>query len=427
LHFCALRGGTKHRRIGEERINFLIEHQCPQCGAPAIMEETDRLFTCEFCRVKSYLVAEDVFRYLLPSQAPESKNLLYFPYWRFKGMLFSCAGSGIVHKFVDVSHQAVLSHQFPVSLGLRSQALKLKFAKPEDAGQFLKPTRSFEQVEKNFEDRFDRSLPKPVLHQAHIGETLSLIYAPFYLQQRLYDAVLDRPVSTTPADEFKIGQMPAENPDWPIHFMATLCPHCGWDLEGEKDSLVLLCKNCSSAWYPVGKKLKRIKFCKHTVDDSNAIYLPFWRIRPEISGLTLDNYADLIQVANIPKVVQPGWDKIGFRFWVPAFKVRPKIFLQLSKNMTLSQIHSEAEAELPEHRHHPITLPITEAIESLKVNLAGFLKPKNQLSDILPSIEISAKSFVLVYVPFIEKHHEFIQPQIQFAINKNIIKLSNNL
>jgi hypothetical protein len=49
------------------------------------------------------------------------------------------------------------------------------------------------------------------------------------------------------------------------------------------------------------------------------------------------------------------------------------------------------------------------------------------LSDILPAIDISAKSFVLVYVPFIEKHHEFVQPQIHFAINKNIIALSDNL
>lgn len=95
--------------------------------------------------------------------------------------------------------------------------------------------------------------------------------------------------------------------------------------------------------------------------------------------------------------------------------------------MTLSQFHNEPDEELPEHRYHPITLPVTEAIESLKINLASFLKPKNQLSDILPAIDISAKSFVLVYVPFIEKHHEFVQPQIHFAINKNIIALSDNL
>ncbi len=342
-------------------------------------------------------------------------------------MLFSCAGNGLAHKFVDVSHQAVLSSLFPVSLGLRSQALKLQFVRPETTGRFLKPTRSFEQVVNNFEDRFGKSLPKPLLHQGHIGETVSLIYAPFYMQKRLYDAVLNQPVAAAPPDPLDIEQLSAESPNWPIRFIATLCPQCGWDLEGERDSLVLLCKNCTSAWYPAGDKLKKIKFGKHASNDHDAIYLPFWCIRPEISGLRLDNYADLIQVANIPKVIQPGWEDIGFQFWVPAFKVRPKIFLRLSTNLTLSQLQNELDEELPGRRHHPITLPVTEAIESLKVNLASFIKPRTRLADILPGIDISAKSVVLVYVPFLEKHHEFIQPDIQFAINKNIMALSENL
>ena len=391
------------------------------------MEETDRLFVCEFCRVKSYLVVKDVFRYLLPSKAPESKELLFFPYWRFKGMLFSCAGNGLAHKFVDVSHRAVSSNQFPLSLGLRSQALKLKFVKSEDEGRFFKPTHSFEQVVHNFEDRFGKSLPKPVLCQAHIGETVSLIYAPFYLQKQLYDAVLDLPVAAGPPTAVEIDQLSAENPKWPIHFIAALCPHCGWDLEGKRDALVLLCKNCKSAWYPVGENLKKIKFGKHDIDNSDAVYLPFWRIRPQISGIDLDNYADLIQVANIAKVIQPGWKQIGFQFWVPAFKVRPKIFLKLSNHLTLSQPQNELNEDLPEYRHHPVTLPVIEAIESLKINLAGFLKPRTRLSEVLPGIKISAKNVALVYVPFIEKHHEFIQPDIQFAINKNIMALSENL
>ena len=95
--------------------------------------------------------------------------------------------------------------------------------------------------------------------------------------------------------------------------------------------------------------------------------------------------------------------------------------------MTLSQLHNGLTEKLPENRHHPITLPITEAIESLKVNLAGFIRPKSKLADILLGIDIKAKDFVLVYVPFIEKHHELIQPDLQFAINKNIIALSDNL
>ena len=239
--------------------------------------------------------------------------------------------------------------------------------------------------------------------------------------------MLNQPVKALPTEDFDINQLPAESSNWRIHFISTLCPHCGWDLDGERDSLVLLCKNCNSAWYPVGKKLKKIKFGKHPTQDNNSIYLPFWRIQSEISGITLRSYADLVNVANIPKMVQPGWENIDFRFWAPAFKVRPKIFMQLSKKMTLAQLHQELAEELPEHRHHPITLPVTEAIESLKINLASFVKPKNQLAEILHAIGITAKSFALVYVPFVEKHHEFIQSDLQYAINKNILALSENL
>ena len=391
------------------------------------MDETDRLFTCEFCRVKSYLVAEDVFRYVLPGDTPESTNLIYFPYWRFKGMWFACDGKGIRHKFVDVSRQAVASPLFPVSLGLRSQALKLRFVTPETAGRFLKPTQTFAQAAQSFEDRLNKTSIRSALHRVHIGETISLIYAPFYIKNCIYDAVLDQPIAVASTEECDIDQLPAESPNWPIHFISTLCPNCGWDLEGKKDSLVLLCKNCVSAWYPLGKSLKQIKFGKYQTADSHIIYLPFWRIRPEISGINLNNYIDLIKMANIPKAIQPGWEDIGFRFWVPAFKVRPKIFLKLSTNMTLAQFHHELNAELPEHRHHPINLSITEAIESLKINIAGFMKPKSMLAEIFHEIRITVKSFVLVYVPFLEKHHEFIQPDLQFAINKNILSLSENL
>ena len=95
--------------------NLLIEHQCPQCGAPATLEETDHLFSCEFCRVKSYLLSR-VFRYVLPHNAPSNKELVFLPYWRFKGMLFFCISNGIKQKIVDVSQQGISSPLFPPSL-----------------------------------------------------------------------------------------------------------------------------------------------------------------------------------------------------------------------------------------------------------------------------------------------------------------------
>ena len=236
--------------------NLFIEHQCPQCGAPADLKETDRIVDCEYCRVKSYLFSKDVFRYLLPSRAPENAHLIYVPYWRFKGMLFSSLESGIVHRFVDMSHQAVRSRYFPVSVGLRSQALKLRFASPDTPGVFLTPALSFDSVMDIFVKRANRSLQGEIFHQAHIGEALSLIYSPFYAKDKLYDAVLNRPITSGLPKDFDIEAYPAGDLAWRIRFLPTLCPDCGWDLSGERDALGLVCRNCNSLWQPAKSGLE---------------------------------------------------------------------------------------------------------------------------------------------------------------------------
>ena len=411
----------------EAIINFLIEHQCPQCGAPAILEETDRLFTCQYCRVNSYLMPDDFFRYLLPHPPDENKNIVYFPYWRFKGMLFFCGPSGIQNRFVDVSHQAIEAPIFPISVGVRSQAMKLRFATADTEGSFLKPRQPFDKILSTFQERFGKSLPKPILHQSNIGETLSLIYSPFYLTDKLHDAILDKPVSAKLSEDFDIDDFSADRPRRHIHFVSTLCPNCGWNLEGERDALVLGCKNCNSTWYPVGKKLKQLKFAQFQGKGDSTIYLPFWRIKADVSGINLDSYADLIAIANLPRVVQSGWNDIPFRFWIPAFKVRPKLFLHLATHTTLSQPREKLISELPDARTYPTTLPIEEAVESLKVTLADFMKPRRTLMERLSDIRIDAKSFTLVFMPFNEGHHEFIQPDFQLTINKNVLALSKNL
>ena len=372
-------------------------------------------------------MAKDVFHYMFPSSAPADKKLVYFPYWRFKGMLFACNPGGIKHKFIDVSHQAIQTEYFPHSVGLRSQALKLQFVTPESEGIFLKPTQSLERVLETFAHRFSKTLAKPVLHQSHIGETVSLLYSPTYIDGKVFDAVLNQPVSGLLPDDFDIEQFPGGPPEVNIKFIATLCPNCGWDLEGERDTLVLLCRNCVSAWYATGRSLKQLRFGLHPYDGEDVLYLPFWRIRADVEGVQLNSYADLVDVANLPRVVQDGWLDLGFRFWAPAFKVRPRVFLRLSTNMTLSQPQDKLIPELPSARHQPITMPVTEAVESLCINLFSFVKPRTKLSDIVPRLKINAKSFVLVYVPFKENPHEFIQPDLQFAINKNILTLSANL
>lgn len=407
--------------------NFIIEHQCPQCGAPAEIEETDRLFRCGFCRTASYLSAPDVFRYILPDNAPKSKETIYFPYWRFKGMLFSCVPGDIKNRFIDLSQQAVASAHFPFSLGFRGQTQKLRFATSDSEGIFIKPELSKSDLLEALNERFCANLPKPILHQAQIGETISLLYAPFYLEEKVMDGVLNEPLSVGSVEETARLMQDAQEPTWPLNFLATLCPHCGWDLTGERDALTLSCNNCQSTWWPKRGKFEKLPTVFESSASPNAIYLPFWRIKAEVSGLTLQSYADLIRAANLPKVPQPGDEDRSFAFWCPAFKVHPKRFLAIAGHLTGSQIQHELQTGQPPGKAHHVNLPLQEAVESLKLILTEFVKPRKRMDDMLASVQVKANRFLLVYLPFEEGHHELIRSDLRLAIGKNTLAHAKNL
>jgi hypothetical protein len=266
-----------------------------------------------------------------------------------------------------------------------------------------------------------------VLHNSHVGEALSLIYAPFYFDNRVVDGVLNQPVSGRLPDDFDPSSLEGGAPDWPTGFLPTLCPDCGWDLTGQGDSLALLCTNCNTVWNPGRKRLESIPFARADGGDEGALFLPFWRIQAEVEGISLRSYADLVQAANLPRVVQPGWEEKAFRFWSPAFKIRPSVFLTLCRNLTLSQPEGEVADRLPGRRLHPVNLPVREAVECLKTTLASFVKPPGKMLPLLPDISVKAKRYLLVWVPFTEGPHEYLRPEAALAVNKNLLHLSGNL
>jgi len=410
-----------------QQTRLQIEHQCPQCGGPITLEETDHLIDCEFCKVKSFLVARDLFRYMLPHKAPENRELVYVPYWRFKGMLFSCIEDEIRQKIIDVSHQGLESGHFPASLGLRSQTLKLRFVTSEAEGRFLSPRLPYDKFLEIIEHRFSEFLPKPIYHQSFIGESLSQIFAPFYIDSKIYDAVLNRPVSQEPPEGLDLQSFDGGRPKSDVQFLPALCPDCGWDLDGSRDSLVLTCRNCKSAWQAGKKEYTRLKFACMPEDGKNILYLPFYRIRAEVEGMTLESYADMVKVGNLPKVVQAAWKDIPFRFWFPAFKVRPEDLLRFSKYLTLSQPQNEFVSTLPGGPMQPVTLPVKEAVEGLKTTLASFLKPPGLMFPKLSGVQITPKSYVMIYLPFHLKGNELSQPAFNLRINRNLLTFARNL
>lgn len=364
---------------------------------------------------------------MLPNRAPAGKELVYFPYWRFKGMTFACMPSGIKKRFVDQSYQAIQSVYFPVSVGFRSQTLKLSFATPEVKGLFLKPTVKMEQVLEVVNSRFVANLPEPILHRSYIGDVFSMLYAPFYVEERIIDAVLNKPVSPKLPDEFDIEAFGGGRPDWGLGFLPTQCPDCGWDLEGERDMLAVNCVNCKTLWQPQNNALAKLDVAYLPGEGPNLTYLPFWRIRADIKGIQLNTYADLIKVANLPRVVQDFMISQPFHFWAPAFKVRPESYLRLASSITLAQSSEKLVSNVPVDRRIPVNLPLKEAIETMKLNIANFMVPKQVVEMKLPGIEIKPESHLLVYLPCSEGPHEYLLPRLHLAINKNLLAMAKYL
>ena len=408
-------------------MGFTIEQECPQCGASIELDETDHLILCPFCNVKNYLFARDYFRFVLPHKAPD-KAIIYAPYMRFKGEVYRCKGATIRHSIVDTTHLGVAYEQLPISLGFRPQAMKMKFVTPQVQGTFLKCTLSPSDVLTTVDKHPSIFSPGKLFHQAYIGEAFSLIYLPLFVQgNRVYDAVINRPIATLPDGEDIFSTAGDGNHSWRITFMATLCPQCGWNLDGERDSVVLTCSNCDTAWEASEETFIHVECGIAPGKGENITYLPFWKITVQDEAMGINTYADLIRITKRPIVIQTAWNNREPAFWIPAFKIRPKVFLRLAKQMTILQKDLIMEKELPKKNLYPVTLPRSEAVQSLKVTLASAVMTKRKTFPLLPQVNFTITKTHLAYLPFRTMGHDMIQEHLNISINKNTLKYGRYL
>lgn len=395
---------------------WTIKHECPQCGSPVLLDEADRLLSCPFCRIRLCLVTPDHFRYHIPVTNQRGRNLLYLPYWRLKGASFLVQDNEVRPRFVDTSTLATNGKGLPRSLGVRPQAMTLKFVSPDVKGRFLDvslPSRGVLTAA-------EASGPQGhVFCRAFIGEMLSLVYTPAYCENgTLYDALLERPICAWP-DEPGGG---TGTPDWQVRFISTLCPRCGWDLQGEKDVLVLTCRNCDSAWKCSGEKLTEVPFTILAAAGKTVLYLPFWRIKPAARGVDLNSYADLVRLANLPKAMHPDFASAPVYFWSPAFKVNPALFLRWSRQMTVYQPRGRTRDTFGRASCYPVTLAAAEAEESMKITLAEVVVEKRRFYPLLADVEISAQETLLVYHPFLIGARELVHEDMRLTLDRTALE-----
>jgi predicted RNA-binding Zn-ribbon protein involved in translation (DUF1610 family) len=408
-------------------MGFLVKQECPQCGGPVELDETDHILQCPYCDVKSFLFSDEPFRFVLPHKT-QNKEILYVPYLRFRGVVYTCRASEVIHRIVDISRLAVPLKHFPISLGLRPQTMKMRFVSPETEGSFLKCFLKISEMLARAEKQSSAGISDEIFHRAHVGEAINLIYLPLYLEKgALFDAITHHPVARLPRDREKFSSITENTPPWALTFLATLCPRCGWNLEGKRDSVVLICSNCQTAWEARRGRFVSVDFRVVSEDFPSLTYLPFWKMSVRTEGVAIGSFADFIRITNQPRIVQKAWHHQDMTFWTPAFKIRPKLFLAISRRLTLAQENLDGKKDFPDQTRHPVTLPLAEAIQGIKLTLAHSTVNKKEILPKLPQINMAVKGATLMYLPFQQTAHEMIQPHTGLAINKKSLEFGRYL
>jgi hypothetical protein len=408
-------------------FSWEIELQCPQCGAPISLEETDRLLTCSYCHVTLYLWTPSQFCYCLPALKASSENLIFAPYWRFKGNAYAIIPYEVRQRALDATLLASSHRMLPATLGVKPQALKLRFASGEIQGTFIRPQMSLQEavmlIQKQFQAIEGSLSGQPPFHREFIGEVGSLIFFPVFVRNgEIIDGILGRVIGSE--IDLALDEASSGIPEhWQIKPISTLCPNCGNALTGGRESILLFCTTCHIAWNPKSGRLVPTKFCVVQGKQDSSVYLPFWRMRVAVKGITLQSYADLARLANLPKMIHSEWEGQEVYFWIPAFKVYSSLFLRLSRQMTLFQPAEKTEAVLPDAPLHPVTFPEESAAASLKIHLASLLAKKKDFFPKLHEITIGSVESTLSFIPFASVGCDLVHPELQIGLPRQTLSL----
>jgi hypothetical protein len=408
-------------------MSLRIEQDCPQCGGPLEMVETDRLLRCTFCNVQSFLCNTGPLHFILPRKQPDPYTI-YAPYLRFKGTTYSCLSNRIEHRLADLSIKGVRLPFLQTSLGLRPQAMKMRFATPELPGSFLKISIHKDDIlkraAKNLHIRDEK-----ILHQVFIGDVLNIIYLPLSIKdEEILDGIIDKPLARLPEDSTPFAHTEIDSHAWKPIFLSAICPQCGWNLEGKPDSVVLFCTNCNSAWEAGGNNFSEIRVKVTSTKNKNALFLPFWNFQVKTQGIKLKTFADFIRITNQAIVIKQEWEEKRLHFISPAFKVRPNDFLRLGTQMTIGQRHAVHTTDsIPIKNLYPVTLSHNDANKSLKLILANSAVSRAGIFPFLPEIQFDIQESFLHYLPFEKTTHELHQEHLGVTINQRVLTYGRSL
>jgi hypothetical protein len=398
------------------------------------MQAADRLLTCGYCKVRLYVIGSDPPKFCLPVKPAPVGEIVMVPYWRVRARRYRLIPSGVRASAADCTALACEAPRIASSLGVRAQAVPLRFASPVSEGRFLPVTRAADSVFERLArlSRVEQAITgtgaggdeddgAAAPFEATLATATSLVYTPVRVARSVFDAVLNRRIAGIDGDAWRQAVGGADDRPAPVRFVPTLCPECGWQLEGGADSLVMSCVNCGRGWKAGDGRLVPAPFdALPAVGWTPDAHLPFWRAEASIAT----TWADLVRLANLPRVMQPAWDREPLGFWFPAFDANPEQFLRLAQEMTCARPErpqpgtpgaGAATPVLPRNCR-AVTLPERSLDEALVVLLTTLARTRRGIHDLLREADLRVRSSRLVYVPVRLQGREYLNPDLALTV-----------
>jgi hypothetical protein len=390
--------------------------------------EADRLLACPFCRARLALWPGEVFRYWIPPAAAAGDEVLLAPYWRIRGLDCALRPFTVRERVLDATFPALSPPCLPPSLGLRPQALKLRFATAKTPAFFLAPDRPFGEALSGtaaLSRLADEVIEGgPPLHREFVIETASLVYTPLVVRDgKVLDALLMRELPACRGAAAALLERFERRRRWGPSFFAALCPECGLDLDASPRSVVLFCRGCRSAWQGAAGGLRRVP-CDALPASPAAALLPFWRLRAAIDAFPLRTGDDLTRFANVSSGVRKGAGTDQLWFWVPAFPMSPAVYFRVARQLTIAQLPLGATA--PEGTAwgtvQPATIEADKAFGAVKVLLAQLGQPRKEVFPRIAGATVRLEEARLALLPFDPSAGDWIQPQTGAAIARSTLR-----
>lgn len=347
-------------------------------------------------------------------------KLLYLPYWRFKGLSYKVLDQRqFKSSLLDTTVSAFTGIDTVSSLGIRPQVATLNLA--VNGNHLIPAQRNAKEALDIAEKRLLQFEKNTVLFERFIGETQCLIYAPFILTEfpKRGTYVLKGIWGRCPGQEIDKSKITAllksldgSSQHNYLHFLPLICPECGYNLPAVSGAVALLCQNCSRAWWVKRNQFSPLAYKAFKIPSSSkdSRFLPFWHLTLELSGLPIKSRYDMRLLAMSYRKLPEAWSREAVQLLIPAFKLGPKLFLRVARNMSLAPIDMSRKDQglKTGQRTEPVRFPLEEAARAAKVVLSDLLKKHSKLYSLIPKTRLTLKHTGLIYLPFKFQGREFV-------------------